>query len=120
MVKQLLLVVSILYTITLIVLSLINIDNMPDLGSSMDDKIFHVIAYLILSVLWITYVKPLNNKRLITVAILGSIGLGVLMEVMQYLFNPNRSFDVFDMLANTLGVFIGTLIAVRYTLLKLK
>ena len=93
---------------------------MPDLGSSMDDKIFHVIAYLILSVLWITYIKPFSNKRLITVAILGSIGLGVLMEVMQYLFNPNRSFDVFDMLANTLGVFIGTLIAVRYTLLKLK
>nr|WP_262899711.1 VanZ family protein [Winogradskyella alexanderae] len=86
----------------------------------MDDKIYHVVAYFILVSLWITYYKPLNNQRIISIVVLASVSLGALLEVLQFLLNPNRTFDVLDMLANALGVLLGTLIAVRYSLLKLK
>lgn len=119
-VKKLLLLSAVFYTIILIVLSLININNIPDLGSDMDDKIYHVIAYFILSILWITYVKNnRNSNHIYTVAIL-AVALGASLEVLQYLVNPNRTFDFLDMLANTVGVIIGTIIASRFTLLKLK
>ncbi len=120
MVKNLLLVVAISYTIALIVLSLINIPDIPDLGSTFDDKILHFVAYFILAIIWITYVKPLQSKATYNKVLIATVALGTLLEVLQLVLNPNRSFDVLDMLANALGAFIGTLIAIRFTLLKLK
>lgn len=120
MVKKLLLFSAVFYTIILIVFSLININNIPDLGSDMDDKIYHVIAYFILSILWITYVKNNRNSNHIYTVVILAVALGASLEVLQYLVNPNRTFDFLDMLANTVGVIIGTIIASRFTLLKLK
>ncbi|WP_411894295.1 VanZ family protein [Winogradskyella sp. A2] len=111
---------AISYTIALIVLSLINIPDIPDLGSTFDDKILHFVAYFILAIIWITYVKPLQSKATYNKVLIATVALGTLLEVLQLVLNPNRSFDVLDMLANALGAFIGTLIAIRFTLLKLK
>ena len=120
MVKKLLLLVAVFYTILLIVFSLISIDGIPDLGSDMDDKIYHVIAYLILSTLWGTYAKKERNLiQVYSVAIM-AISLGASLEILQYLVNPDRTFDLLDILANTIGVAIGTIIVVRLTIVKLK
>ena len=104
----------------MIVMSLINVPDLPDLGSDFDDKILHVIAYFLLTILWITYFKPLDNPSIFVKILILAICLGALLEVLQLILNPNRTFDILDILSNTIGSSLGTFIAVRFTLLKLK
>ncbi|WP_299127393.1 VanZ family protein [uncultured Winogradskyella sp.] len=120
MVKKLGLLVTIAYTVLLLVYSLVNISSVPSLGSSFDDKIYHFIAYVGLAFLWITYFKFFHKQHRLKYVFLGVFLFGVLLEMVQHQLNTNRTFDVFDMLANCLGVCFGTLVAVKNTIIKLK
>ncbi|WP_439152336.1 VanZ family protein [Winogradskyella sp.] len=118
--KRILLFLAIVYTIALTVASLININGVPKLGFSFDDKIYHFLAYLLLSLLWVTYIKSHSKsfKVLITTVVL--IVFGIVLELVQHPFNPNRTYDNLDLLANCFGVIVGMLIAVRIDIIKLK
>ncbi len=120
MLKNLLLPVAIVYTIALVIVSLINLNGVPSLGSSFDDKIYHFIAYLGLAFLWITYVKPRKKKKVLIVTFIAVILFGVVLELMQHQLNPNRTYDTYDLIANCLGVVFGTLIANSINIYKLK
>ena len=120
MVKKLLLLVAIIYSIWLTVVSLINLNNVPSLGSSFDDKIYHLLAYLVLAFLWITYFKPSQKKNIIIIVFVCVLLFGVVLELIQHRLNPNRSYDSYDLIANCLGVILGTLIALRINVFKLK
>jgi VanZ family protein len=111
---------AIVYTIVLTVASLINIDGVPKIGFSFDDKIYHFLAYVIFALLWVTYIKnhPKINSVHITTIVL--IIFGIILELVQHRFNPNRTYDNLDLLANCLGVVVGMLIAVRIDIIKLK
>ena len=75
------------------------------------DKLAHFAIFAILTVLWIigltkqyTYMSLRFNAE--KVAVIGSIAVSLLMELFQA-FIPGRTFEYYDMLANTLGVFLG-------------
>ena len=104
---------AIVYTIALVIASLISLNGIPSLGSSFDDKIYHVIAYLGLAFLWITYVKPFKKNNVLIIVFLSVIMFGVVLELIQHQLNPNRTYDTYDLMANCLGVVLGTLIAVK-------
>ncbi|MGB1231209.1 MAG: VanZ family protein [Winogradskyella sp.] len=109
---------AILYSVVLVIASLISINDVPKLGFSFDDKIYHFVAYFGLAFLWITYSKTLTNKKhLVFISVLL---YAVLLEVLQHKINPNRTYDTYDLLANCVGVIIGTLVASRLNILKLK
>mgnify|MGYP003650224507 FL=1 len=120
MLRKLLLPIAIVYTIALVIASLINLNGVPSLGSSFDDKIYHFIAYLGLGFLWITYLKPKKKKRNLVIVFLCLILFGVVLEVMQHKLNPNRTYDTYDLIANCLGVILGTLIATQISRYNLK
>ncbi|WP_296382956.1 VanZ family protein [Winogradskyella sp.] len=120
MLKNLLLPVAIVYTIVLVVATLINLNGIPSLGSSFDDKIYHLIAYFGLGFLWITYFKPRKKKNNLVIVFLCLILFGVVLELIQHQLNPNRTYDTYDLIANCLGVMLGTLIATRISIYKLK
>lgn len=120
MVKKILLPVSILYTLALIIASLITLKGVPSLGSSFDDKIYHIVAYAGLAFLWASNFKPFKTKYIPFVVLFVSIFLGFILELLQYLVNPNRTYDTYDLIANALGAIIGTLIAVQINVYKLK
>lgn len=115
-----LLLVSIAYTLALVIASLISLKSVPSLGSSFDDKIYHVVAYLGLTLLWVSYVKPYKIKRLIFVVFGAAVFLGFILELLQYLVNPNRTYDTYDVIANSIGAVFGTLIASKLNIYKLK
>lgn len=117
MVKKLLLVAAIIYTIALTIVSVINLGGVPSLGSSFDDKIYHLLAYVILAFLWVTYFKFSKKKYSIFMSI---ILFGVALELIQHKINPNRTYDTYDLISNCLGVIVGTLIAHNSNVLKLK
>lgn len=70
---------------------------------SINDKLEHVIAYLLLALL-----PAIHERRRILVPLLPTtLLMGILLEFGQ-LYSPGRSFDVYDMLADGVGVLVGT------------
>jgi len=66
------------------------------------DKIGHWVAYFTLGITWFLYAH-LNGKKIYLFFIV-LVAYGIIIEVCQGLFTSNRQFDVFDMVANTLGL----------------
>ena len=118
--KRFLLLIAIVYSIALTVVSLVNINGVPKIGFSFDDKIYHFFAYLLLALIWITYVKSRNDKYELRIAFVILMVFGIVLELVQHPLNPNRSFDNYDLIANCLGVLFGTLVAVRKDIIELK
>ncbi|WP_179344279.1 VanZ family protein [Winogradskyella ursingii] len=120
MVKKALLLVSIVYTIALVIVSFINLYNLPNFGSDFDDKIYHIVAYLGLAFLWITYFKDSKKTRELLIVFITIVIFGFIIETLQHVLNPNRTYDVYDIVANCIGAILGTLIAFRLNVFKLK
>jgi VanZ family protein len=120
MVKKLLLPFAIVYTISLVIASLVNLKKIPSLGSSFDDKIYHFMAYVGLAFLWTIYFKSSTKKHIKAIVFTSVVLFGVILELIQHKLNPNRTYDNYDLLANCLGVIIGTLIVYKFNIIKLK
>jgi len=76
------------------------------------DKVLHALFFALLCLFLSTALKRqqkfwLLRKHGIQVAIVCSIVYGTLLELVQGAFFEGRESDVYDWLANTLGVFVG-------------
>lgn len=126
-VPKILLLIAVAYSITLLILSLMNLKSLPKFEVTNVDKIFHTTAYFGLVVVWYlqyfahSVLKKSTIRPLISICLF-AIVFGMLIEVLQGTATSYRSWDVFDMLAN----FTGTLLAfillrlLKNTLEKLK
>ncbi|HEX6592550.1 MAG TPA: VanZ family protein [Moraxellaceae bacterium] len=78
------------------------LDPRPVFAGTDSDKVNHVIAFFTLAVLlrlgWPQY--------RIVLALLGLVGLGALIEVLQYFIGRDAAFG--DLLADALGLLLGT------------
>lgn len=104
----------------MVIASLINLNGVPSLGSSFDDKIYHVVAYFGLAFLWTLYVKLYKSKKWLLLVFIAAVFLGFILELLQYLVNTNRTYDTYDLIANSIGAVFGTLIAAKLNVYKLK
>lgn len=87
--------------------------NVPDIGVSFGDKIFHFLAYFVLAFLWFgafVYNFNFKKRKAITYASIFSVLFGIVIEVLQYLLTTYRSLDIYDMFANTFGVLLAVVI----------
>jgi VanZ family protein len=75
------------------------------------DKVQHFSTYMVLAV-WFTGLYP---RRQWWKIIVGLLGLGLAMEIGQYLMQAGRMGDPYDMVANTAGVAAGVLLALLLT-----
>ena len=93
----------------ILVLSLLPLPQ-PELGGlSFADKILHALAYLVLSFLLFTSQLPGPRPRLVVVAVLGSLLLGGLIELVQPLALRRR--ELADLAADLVGAGAGALLA---------
>ena len=86
----------------------------PNLGPRVPanfDKLEHLAAYVVLAV-WFTGLVV--RDRYWTVVV-GLLALGASIEVLQGVMNIGRSAEWLDMFANTLGIGLGLVIALRVT-----
>jgi len=81
------------------------------------DKIVHFTMYFIFSILLCWALKAELNYNWLYLIIPVTVGWGVFMEFMQRRMHLGRSFDIYDMFANSIGVSIGILL---YLLLSCK
>lgn len=123
MLKKLLLLIGILYTVVLATVCLIKIKKLPEIGVSFGDKVFHFLAYMVLAFLWFNIFLntfKLKKKKALIYAALFSIVFGIIIEVLQGTIATSRSSDVYDVMANTIGVFLTVIIVFIRNLITIK
>lgn len=118
---------ALVYTLLILIFSLINLSKIPTPTFSQSDKILHLGAYLGLTLVWYLYYfsravwKTVQIKSLLIICLL-IIAFGIFIEVLQDKLTSYRTIDSLDVLANSLGVFLGfvIIIATKNTLKKVK
>jgi len=106
--KDKLFIIAIGITISIAYLCLMKMpkEGISSLGNI--DKLYHITAYFSLSIFWLfSFYKKVNLKYII---ISICIIYGIIIEVLQATVTTYRSGDFKDILANTLGVFLGLLV----------
>lgn len=73
------------------------------------DKIVHIFLFAILSFL---FCKTSKKKNYWIVAILCAV-YGMVMEFVQKNYIPNRSFDILDIIADTVGSFAALMVLLK-------
>ncbi|OEK09716.1 hypothetical protein A8C32_10740 [Flavivirga aquatica] len=89
------------------------LNNLPDVGVSFGDKIFHFLAYCLLTLLWFSVfllVFNLKKKKAIYFAVIFAIVFGIVIEVLQDTMTESRALDVYDVVANTMGALLASLV----------
>ncbi len=113
MLKKYALIIAVFYSAALATVSLIKINNLPEVGISFADKIFHFFVYSVLAFLWFnTFFFKFKYQKIkaIIFAALFSIAFGIIIEVLQGSVTASRHTDVYDAIANTFGVLITVVI----------
>lgn len=112
--KKLFLAGGLIYTIVLLTLSLVRLNesSLPFSEVGNADKIFHFCAYLGLTLIWQFYY--FTKTEHITAPKLWICGLiimfGIVIELLQLTMTAYRSFEGLDIVANTSGVILAFVI----------
>jgi len=102
--------VTLIYTISISVLSLAHLTELPELNTGFDDKIAHFILYAGLCLFWFMSFHVLKTKSSLLIASLLSIVFGGVIEILQGVLSIYRTTDIFDFVANCLGILTMALI----------
>jgi len=112
--KKILPILALLYTIALAIISLLNFSNLPDIDIDNSDKYGHAIAYSLLCLIWYLAMKSFKFPKALLIAASIAIIYGIVLEVLQGALTDARIFDGYDILANSIGVaFISIIILIR-------
>ena len=119
MLKKNLSLIVFLYTISIIVVSIIPIQNLPlpKFNLLQPDKLFHFIVYFVMFLGWKEskiFKKDRFYLKCLTIVFL----VGLFTEILQGTNFIKRYFEFADLLANSLGIFFSYLIFVLYPLKK--
>lgn len=123
MLKKYALFIAVIYTVALAFLSLIKLGELPDLGTSFADKIYHFIAYFVLPILWFnSFFNRLKftKTKAIVCAGLVSFVIGVIIEFLQGTLTDSRVSDIYDVGANTIGIIVAVIVLVIYKIKDVK
>ena len=109
---KILLYVAVIYSISILVLSLANLGQIEIIKLEASDKIYHAVCYAIMSFLWFGHAKfkskELNFKIILIIIVLISL-FGIIIEYLQLTLTDYRTFDWWDVLANFIGIILGIL-----------
>jgi VanZ family protein len=104
------LVIFIIYTCLVTYSSLSQMSSVtPDIGHHVD-KLYHFILYGIFTLLAFRISK---TKTFFYIICIGIVAYSGLMEIGQSLV-PNRSMSLYDLIANSIGVILMSIIATKY------
>ena len=99
-------------------------DNIPDSKLLSNDKLAHLGVFMIHCVLLNlamdkTIAGPKRKIKGLYIALTISIVYGAGLEFLQQ-FIPGRMTDIYDLLANTLGAVIGTIVFITFNKISLR
>lgn len=101
------------WSVIIVIASLNSSENLIEIKFDIPglDKMVHFVMYGILSFLLLWTGEKVSKTRLelqnLLVVILVSSGFGILMEILQKTLTTVRNFDIYDIIANIIGVLLG-------------
>ncbi|WP_419180987.1 VanZ family protein [Gilvibacter sediminis] len=107
-----LLALALIYSAFLTLVSILEKTDLPKVPMfPFQDKVAHFVAYAGLAVLWGAYwlrrSTPSFWKPYLLVLLISSFIYGTIIEFLQAQITQSRSADPYDVVANTVGMFIG-------------
>ena len=108
------LIVAIGISLSIIALSLISVNVIPSTRIKVSDKFLHAFAYFILIWSWMVVFrekKTLKSKLLLIITL---TILGIILEALQGGITNYRTADFYDVVANTIGIILATLLFSRF------
>lgn len=87
--------------------------ELPSPTFTFQDKLVHAVAYAVLAALCTLSIPRLRHLPAALTSISLAMTYGTLLEIIQGLFIPGRSFDLLDIAANAVGSVIGAVIITR-------
>lgn len=91
------------------------------------DKIAHVVLFACMQFFWcralswpIAEKLPIFKTRTVALLAIAHMAFGLLVEAIQGQFISNRSFELADLVADTLGALLGCFVYYQYTVRKSK
>ncbi|MEL6719389.1 MAG: VanZ family protein [Bacteroidota bacterium] len=110
-----------IWAIFILIVSTVGVGvNLPNTLSDIIswDKVAHAFVYFVLAYfLFKGFQAKTSNRKSNIYAFLISAGYGILMEIIQYSFFPNRYFEFLDILANIVGT-IASLSFIYFLIIK--
>ena len=113
MLRTYFLLITILYSIVLTAVCLIDLNGVIEVKISFGDKIFHSLAYVVLTFLWyytFYYNLNFNKGKALIYAVVISIIFGIVIEVLQGTVTTYRSSDINDVFANSIGSILAAVV----------
>ncbi len=104
--KNLLTTAGVGYIILLTYGSLFNTKDLVEINFKFHDKLIHFAAYALLCLFIYFIFKIYAVQSSLRTAVLFSIIYGIVIEVLQMTLTSYRAFDLYDIAANTAGIFI--------------
>ncbi len=102
--------ILVVYALALAVFSLIRLSDMPSLGFSFDDKIYHFVAYFIFTCIAYNFFRQTKLTQSLLIASVSVTVYGIIIEVLQLAMTTYRTLDVYDIIANTLGALVSAFV----------
>ncbi|WP_418653610.1 VanZ family protein [Tenacibaculum soleae] len=99
--------IAILITIGIAFFSLIKIEN-QQIQIKNIDKLKHLIAYFILTFIWLLAFKKTKTSKLFIAFC--CFFFGIIIEALQVTITTHRSGELLDIVANTMGILIAYII----------
>lgn len=103
-----LIIVATIVTVGILCLSLIKLSGVPSMEVKNIDKVYHSLAYFVLTISWLlTFYKKPEKKYII---VLSCIIFGIIIEGLQMVLTVYRTGDLLDVIANTTGAILALLV----------
>jgi len=110
--KKYALTIALGFTSLLTIFSLARLNNVPNIGVSFGDKLFHFGAYAVMTWVWFNYIntkKTIKRRKSILISATIAILFGMIIEALQGALTVTRQADINDIIANSIGVLIAVL-----------
>lgn len=113
MLKKHILNIALLYSIVLLVFSLVKISTGNVVPVKNSDKVFHFVAHFLLAIFWFFSFNVklgIKKSKSFLFAFLFSLIFGIIVETLQHYFTTTREADIKDVIANIMGALLGLLV----------
>ena len=101
------LLIAIAVSLSIVFLSLVKTDKLPQPVIKVSDKILHSFAYFVLMWSWLlVFRKALSIKKVLILFFILLL-FGIILEFLQGVMTDYRTPDKMDALANCIGLLVG-------------
>lgn len=105
------------YTLLVGYISLAPVENLPEIDFKFSDKALHATMYLLMMTTWVWALKNIRGLSLLKIAVF-IFCFGTVIEVLQGVLPFGRAFDLLDVLANAIGICVGSVLCNQTSFVK--